>query len=58
MLMPSLLISLSSFFTHVEGDPTGVEFIDSTNLKVRHSLRISRYKTFKNTEKRGKVNMG
>lgn len=53
-VMPSVLIPLSSFFTHVKGEPTGIEFIDSTSIKVCHNLRIPRHKVFKGTAARGK----
>nr|WP_277629373.1 transposase [Moellerella wisconsensis] len=48
--MPTVLVPLSSFFTHVKGQPTGIEFIDSTNLKVCHNLRISSHKVFNDTD--------
>ncbi|CDT12546.1 hypothetical protein VCR26J2_370010 [Vibrio coralliirubri] len=32
-VMPSVLVPLSSFFTHVKGEPAGIEFIDSTSIK-------------------------
>ncbi len=48
-VMPSVLVPLSSFFTHVKGEPTGIEFIDSTSIKAFHNLRIPRHKVFKGT---------
>ncbi|WP_182020112.1 IS982 family transposase [Vibrio diabolicus] len=57
-VMPSVLVLLSSFFTHVKGEPTGIEFIDSTSIKVCHNLRIPRHKVFKGTVARGKGTMG
>ncbi|WP_434340610.1 IS982 family transposase [Motilimonas cestriensis] len=57
-VMPSVLVPLSSFFTHVKGTPTGIEFIDSTSIKVCHNLRIPRHKVFKGTAARGKGTMG
>ncbi len=57
-VMPSVLIPLSSFFTHVKGKATGIEFIDSTSIKVCHNLRIPRHKVFKGTAARGKGTMG
>ncbi|EKT62560.1 IS982 family transposase [Providencia burhodogranariea] len=57
-VMPTILVPLSSFFTHVKGQPTGIEFIDSTSLKVCHKLRIPRHKIFKGTAARGKGTMG
>lgn len=56
--MPSVLIPLSSLFTHVKGEPTGIEFIDSTSIKVCHNLCIPRNKVFKGTAARGKGTMG
>ncbi|CDH26769.1 transposase (fragment) [Xenorhabdus bovienii str. kraussei Becker Underwood] len=57
-VMPMVLIPLSSFFTHLKGMPTGIEFIDSTSIKVCHNLRIPRHKVFKETAARGKGTMG
>ncbi|MDE1486574.1 IS982 family transposase [Xenorhabdus bovienii] len=57
-VMPTVLIPLSSFFTHLKGKPTGIEFIDSTSIKVCHNLRIPRHKVFKETAARGKGTMG
>ncbi len=57
-VMPSVLVPLSSFFTHVKGEPTGIEFIDSTSIKVCHNLRIPRHKVFQGTATRGKSTMG
>ncbi|ENM5918451.1 hypothetical protein CW613_002578 [Vibrio mimicus] len=42
-VMPSVLAPLSSFFTHLKGEPTSIEFIDSTSIKVCHNLRIPRH---------------
>ncbi len=36
-VMPCVLVPLSSFFTHLKGEPTGIEFIDSTSIKVCHN---------------------
>lgn len=57
-VMPSVLVPLSSFFTHLKGEPTGIEFIDSTSIKVCHNLRIPRHKVFQGTAARGKSTMG
>ena len=57
-VMPSVLVPLSSFFTHVKGELTGIEFIDSTSIKVCHNLRTPRHKVFKGTAARGKGTMG
>ncbi|ENM5738162.1 hypothetical protein AB1F87_001687 [Vibrio mimicus] len=42
-VMPCVLAPLSSFFTHLKGEPTSIEFIDSTSIKVCHNLRIPRH---------------
>ena len=57
-VMPSVLIPLCSYFTSLKGKPTGVEFVDSTCIKVCHNLRIPRHKTFQGIAQRGKGTMG
>ena len=57
-VMPSVLIPLCSYFTTLKGTPTGVEFVDSTCIKVCHNLRIPRHKTFQGIAQRGKGTMG
>ncbi|MCP4323879.1 MAG: IS982 family transposase, partial [Alteromonadales bacterium] len=57
-VMPSVLIPLCSYFTSLKGKPTGVEFVDSTGIKVCHNLRIPRHKTFQGIAQRGKGTMG
>lgn len=57
-VMPSVLVPLSSFFTYLKGEPTGMEFIDSTSIKVCHSLRIPKHKVFQGTAARGKSSIG
>ncbi|AYA39373.1 IS982 family transposase [Xenorhabdus nematophila] len=57
-VMPTVLAPLSSFFTHLKGQPTGLEFIDSTSIKVCHNLRIPRHQVFKGAAARGKGTMG
>jgi len=52
-VMPSVLVPLSSFSTHVQGEPTGIEFIDSTSIKVCRNLRIPRHKVFQGTAHNG-----
>ena len=46
-LMPTVLVPLCSYFTTLTGKPTGIEFIDSTSIKVSHNWRIPSHKTFK-----------
>ena len=57
-VMPSVLVPLCSYFAVIKGKPTGLEFVDSTSIKVCHNLRIPRHKTFAGIAKRGKGTMG
>lgn len=57
-VMPKALTPLSAYFTYIKGKPTGIEFVDSTSLRVCHNLRIPRHKTFEGYAKRGKGTMG
>lgn len=57
-VMPTVLVPLCAYFTHLKGQPTGIEFIDSTTLKVCHNLRIPRHKVFEGIAKRGRGTMG
>ena len=56
--MPSALVPLFSYFATLTGKPTGLEFIDSTCLKVCHQIRIPRHKTFAGIAQRVKSTMG
>ena len=57
-VMPSLIVPMCAYFTSLKGKPTGIEFIDSTTLKVCHNIRIPRHKTFDGVAQRGKGTMG
>lgn len=57
-VMPSALVPLCAYFTHIKGKPTGIDFIDSTALKVCHNIRIPRHKVFDGVAQRGKGTMG
>lgn len=57
-VMPTVLVPLCAYFTHLKGQPTGIEFIDSITLKVCHNLRIPRHKVFDGIAKRGRGTMG
>ncbi|NRA71106.1 MAG: IS982 family transposase [Gammaproteobacteria bacterium] len=57
-VMPTALVPLCSYFATIKGKPSGLEFIDSTSIKVCHNLRIPRYKTFEGIAKLGKGTMG
>jgi hypothetical protein len=57
-VMPNAIVPLSSYFSTLKGEATGIEFIDSTSIKVCHNLRIPRHKTFLGIAERGKGTMG
>jgi hypothetical protein len=57
-VMPKAIVPLSSYFSTLKGESTGIEFIDSTSIKVCHNLRIPRHKTFDGIAERGKGTMG
>jgi len=57
-VMSRTIVPLSSYFTTLKCEPTGIEFIDSTSIKVCHNLRIPRHKTFCGIAERGKGSMG
>jgi transposase len=57
-MMPTVLVPLSAYFAHIKAAPSGLEFIDSTSIKVCHNLRIPRHRVFDGIAKRGKGTMG
>jgi len=57
-VMPRVIVPMCAYFTSLKGKPTGIEFIDSTNIKVCHNIRIPRHKTFDGFAQRGKGTMG
>ena len=57
-VMPSMIVPMCAYFSSLKGKPTGIEFIDSTSLKVCHNIRIPRHKTFDGVAQRGKGTMG
>jgi hypothetical protein len=42
-VMPRAIVPMCAYFTTLKGQPTGIEFIDSTSLKVCHNIRIPRH---------------
>ena len=50
----TLIVPMSAYFKTVKGKSTGIVFVDFTNLKVCHNIRISRNKVFDSVTKRGK----
>ncbi|EIX6432133.1 IS982 family transposase [Salmonella enterica] len=57
-VVPSVMVPLCSYFASLKGNPTGIEFIDSTGISVCHNIRIPRHKVFDGVAKRGKGTMG
>ena len=57
-VMANALTPLCAYFTLVKGNPTEISVVDSTSLKVCHTLRIECHKTFAGIAKRGKGTMG
>ncbi len=57
-VMPSAVIPLYSYFSSLKSESTGIEFIDSTSIKVCHNLRIPRHKTLSGLASRGKGTIG
>ena len=56
--MPRVLIPLLVYVQRCTGRCTGISFVDSTPLKVRHTRRIARHKVFAGLAARGKTSMG
>lgn len=57
-IMSSVMVPLCCYFTSLRGSPTGIEFIDSTSIKVCHNIRIPQHKVFDGVARRGKGTMG
>lgn len=57
-MIPTVFIPLCSYFNQVKGKATGIQFIDSTAIKVCHNLRINRHKVFARVAQRGKTTTG
>ena len=57
-VIPRIIAPMCAYFSTLKGKPTGMEFIDSTSIKVCHNIRIPRHKTFKGVARRGKGTMG
>ena len=57
-VMPRVIVPMCAYFTSLTGKPTGIEFIDSTCIKVCHNIRIPRHKTFSGIAQRGKGTIG
>ena len=56
--MPRAIVPMCAYFISLKGKPIGIEFIESTHLKVCHNIRIPWHKTFDGIAQRGKGTMG
>lgn len=56
--IPSVLVALFAYLESRRGEKTGIQFIDSTSIKVCHNRRILRHRVFEDLAKRGKTTMG
>ncbi|PCS23579.1 Mobile element protein [Candidatus Enterovibrio escicola] len=50
--MQGVLVPLCFYLTHRQEKPTGIAFVDSSQLQVCHNLRILRYQVVKGTAPR------
>lgn len=57
-LMQEQVVTLFALATACNADPTGLQFIDSTTLKVCNNRRIHNHKVFAGLAKRGRSSMG
>ena len=57
-LIPTTVMPLCSYFCTIRSQPTGIEFVDSTSIKVCNNLRIPRHKSLSGLASRGKGTMG
>ena len=57
-LQKHIIIPLCAYLNTRKGKATGIAFVDSTPLIVRHNRRIHSHRVFKNIAKRGKNSVG
>lgn len=57
-LIPMTLLPLCAYLQTRQGQPTGIQFIDSLPVRVCHNRRISSHKVFAGLAQRGKGSMG
>jgi len=57
-LVPNALMALVGFLDARKGDCSGINFIDSTSLKVCHNLRINSHRVMAGLAERGKTSTG
>ncbi len=56
--MPSMLAPLCAYLQSVQGQDTGISFVDSTKLIVCHNRRIHQHRVFADQAARGKSSTG
>jgi hypothetical protein len=56
--MPSVVIPLCAYLRQCMGSCTGISFLDSTDVAVCHTRRISQHKVFAGVAARGKTSTG
>ena len=54
----SVVIPMCSYLTSKLGEPTGIQFVDSTKIEVCHIIRAKRNKVFEGIAHHGKGTMG
>jgi Transposase DDE domain len=57
-LIPLALLPLCAYLQTRQGQPTGIQFIDSLPIRVCHNRRIPSHKVFAGLAQRGKSSMG
>jgi transposase len=57
-LIPMTLLPLCAYLQTRQGQPTGLQFIDSLPIRVCHNRRISSHRVFVGLAQRGKGSMG
>jgi hypothetical protein len=57
-LIPLTLLPLCAYLQTRQGQPTGIQFIDSLPIRVCHNRRIGSHKVFAGLAQRGKSSMG
>jgi len=57
-LIPSTLVPLCSYVQSRQGQPTGIQFIDSLPIRVCHNRRIHSHRVFDGFARRGKSSLG
>jgi hypothetical protein len=57
-IIPRIIAPMCAYFSPLRRKPTGIEFIDSTSIKICQNIRMPKHKTFKGVAQRGKGTIG